>query len=92
MLNKNGSIAAASAITYALTMTAVRRVMRTAMDNGAAAAIGPPRQFIVALPYGATVKRNPRPVSDQTPPRPRPKSKSCGQGIAQRCLPVPPPW
>jgi len=66
VVNKNGSPTAASAISYALTMNAVRRVTRTAMDSGAADAIGLPREFIVALPYGgSTVKRNPRPFSDE---------------------------
>jgi len=65
MVNVDGSSSPATQISYGLTMNAVRRVMRTAMDSGAAAAIGLPREFIVALPYaGSNVRRNPRPFSD----------------------------
>jgi SulP family sulfate permease len=40
--------------------------MRAAMDSGAATALGLPREFIVALPFGGTTSgRNPRPFSDQ---------------------------
>ncbi len=66
VFNRDGSATVASVITQALALNAVRKVMRGAMDSGAAAAIGLPREFIVALPYGgATAKRNPRPFSDQ---------------------------
>jgi len=65
MVNSDGSSSPASQTTYQLTMNAMRRVMRAALDSGAAEAIGLPREFIVAIPYGGnTVKRNPRPFSD----------------------------
>jgi integrase len=65
MVNADGSSSPATQVSYALALNALRRVMRTAMDSGAAQAIGLPREFIVALPYGgSTVTRNPRPFSD----------------------------
>ena len=65
MANRDGSATPSSMVTYQLTMNALRRVMRDALDTGAADAIGLPREFIVAIPHGgSTVKRNPRPFSD----------------------------
>jgi integrase len=65
VFNVNGSPSVATATTYALTMSALRRVMRWAMDSGAAAKVGLPREFIVALPFGgATSFKNPRPFTD----------------------------
>lgn len=64
--NVDGSASTATAVTQALTLNALRRLMRAAMDSGAAAAIGLTREFIVALPFGGAVSfRNPRPFSDQ---------------------------
>lgn len=66
VFNKDGTASTATELSYSLTINAVRRVMRAAMDGGAAAAIGLPREFIVALPFGgATSVRNPRPFSDE---------------------------
>src|SRR6266700_1877821 len=46
-------------------MNAVRRVMRCAMDTGAAAHAQLSREFIVSIPYGGALShRNPRPFSD----------------------------
>jgi integrase len=66
VFNVDGSPSMATQATYSLSMNALRRVMRWALDNGAAAAIGLPREFIVAVPAGGTVLRsNPRPFSDE---------------------------
>ena len=56
----------ATATAYSLTMSALRRVMRWAMDSGAAASLGLPREFIVAIPFGGAPSfKNPRPFTDQ---------------------------
>lgn len=66
VFNKDGTPSTATTITYSLAVNALRRVMRAAMDSGAATALGLPRDFIVALPFGGTTSaRNPRPFSDQ---------------------------
>jgi integrase len=63
--NRDGSTSAATQITYALTMNAVRRVLRWALESGAAHPAGLPREFIVAFPFGgAPSSKNPRPFSD----------------------------
>ena len=65
IFNRDGSPSPATPTTYALTMNAVRRVMRCAMDTGAAATAQLSREFIVSIPYGgAFTHRNPRPFSD----------------------------
>jgi hypothetical protein len=65
IFNRDGSPTLATPTTYALTMNAVRRVMRCAMDTGAAAHAQLSRQFIVSIPYGGALShRNPRPFSD----------------------------
>lgn len=66
VFNKDGTPSTATTISYSLYLNALRRVMRAAMDSGAAAALGLPREFIVALPFGGTTTaRNPRPFSDE---------------------------
>ena len=61
----SGNPSITTATTYALTMNALRRVMRWAMDSGAASALGLPREFIVAIPFGGAVSfKNPRPFTD----------------------------
>jgi integrase len=66
MVNSAGTSASASKVSYALTFNALRRLMRAALDSGAATAMGLPREFIVAIPFGgSTVTRNPRPFSDE---------------------------
>ncbi len=66
MFNKDGTASTATNLSYSMTLNALRRVMRAAMDGGTAAAIGLPREFIVALPFGGTTAvRNPRPFSDE---------------------------
>ena len=63
--NRDGSTTAATPTTYALTMNAVRRVLRWALESGAAHTITLPREFIVAIPFGgAPSTKNPRPFSD----------------------------
>lgn len=63
MFNVDGSPSAATASTYSITMNAVRKVMRWALEEGSPA--GPPREFIVAIPAGETQAcHNPRPFSD----------------------------
>jgi integrase len=65
VFNADGSPPVATPTAYALTMNAVRRVMRHAMDSGAAATARLPREFIVTLPFGGALShRNPRPFSD----------------------------
>lgn len=65
MFNMDGSPAAATPTTYALSMNGLRRVMRWAMETGVAAAVGLPREFIVAIPAGGALSfKNPRPFSD----------------------------
>jgi len=65
VFNADGSPPVATPTTYALTMNAVRRVMRHAMDSGAAATAQLQREFIVTLPFGGALShRNPRPFSD----------------------------
>jgi len=65
VFNKDGTPSPATTISYSLALNALRRVMRAAMDSGAATALGLPREFIVALPFGGTTSaRNPRPFSD----------------------------
>ncbi len=55
----------ATATTYSLSMNALRRVMRWAMDSGAAATVGLGRQFVVSIPFGGGASfKNPRPFSD----------------------------
>ena len=67
VFNVNGQPSIATATTYPLIMNALRRVMRWAMDSGAASRIGLPREFIVAIPHGGTTSmKNPRPFSDET--------------------------
>ncbi|EID81578.1 hypothetical protein W59_02446 [Rhodococcus opacus RKJ300 = JCM 13270] len=66
VFNKDGTASTATNLSYSMTLNALRRVMRAAMDGGTAAAIGLPREFIVALPFGGTTAvRNPRPFSDE---------------------------
>jgi integrase len=63
VFNRDRSQTIATPTTYALTMNAVRRVMRFAMDTGAAVQLS--REFIVSIPYGGALShRNPRPFSD----------------------------
>lgn len=63
--NRDGSTTAASPTTYALTMNAVRRVLRWALESGAAYTAMLPREFSVAIPFGgAPSSKNPRPFSD----------------------------
>jgi len=65
VFNVDGSPSTATAISYSLAMNALRRVMRWAMDTGAADAVGLAREFIVAIPVGGAVSfKNPRPFSD----------------------------
>jgi len=65
VFNVSGSPSIATETTYSLTMNALRRVMRWAMESGAAAALGLPREFIVTIPFGgASSHRNPRPFTD----------------------------
>ena len=66
MFNVDGSPSTATPTTYALSMNALRRVMRWALETGAAEAIGLPRDFIVAVPAGGALSfKNPRPFSDE---------------------------
>jgi integrase len=61
----DGNPSPATATTYPLIMNALRRVMRWAMDSGAAATAGLARPFVVAIPYGGAVSfKNPRPFTD----------------------------
>lgn len=47
-------------------LASLRKVMRWAMDSGAAGALGLSREFVVAIPLGGAVpRRNPRPFSDE---------------------------
>lgn len=63
--NLDGRASPATKTTYSLTMNALRRVMRWAMDTGTAEAIGLPREFMVAVPTGGAPSfKNPRPFSD----------------------------
>jgi integrase len=65
IINGDGSPSLATPTTYALAMNAVRRVMRWAMDTGAAAPAQLSREFIVSIPYGGALShKNPRPFSD----------------------------
>ena len=65
IFNVNGQPSRATATTISLTLNALRRVMRWAMDSGAAATIRLPRQFIVAIPFGGGGSfKNPRPFTD----------------------------
>lgn len=65
VFNVNGQPSIATATTHSMTMNALRRVMRWAMESGAATAAGLGRQFIVAIPYGGAVSfKNPRPFTD----------------------------
>jgi integrase len=65
VFNVDGSSSPAKQISYALSMNALRRVMRWALDTGTAAAIELPREFIVAVPTGGALShKNPRPFSD----------------------------
>ncbi len=65
VFNADGSPTVATPTTYAFTMNAVRRVMRHAMDSGAAATAQISREFIVTIPFGGALShRNPRPFSD----------------------------
>lgn len=65
MFNVDGSPSTATQLSYSITMNGLRRVMRWAMDSGAAAAAHVPRDFIVAIPFGgAQSVKNPRPFSD----------------------------
>jgi integrase len=65
VFNLDGSPTVATPTTYALTMNAVRRVMRHAMDTGGAASVQLSREFIVCVPYGGAISyKNPRPFSD----------------------------
>src|SRR5664279_2443353 len=46
-------------------MNAVRRVLRWALESGAAGTAGLPREFVVAIPFGRSPSsKNPRPFSD----------------------------
>jgi len=65
VFNVSGSPSIATATTYSLTMNALRRVMRWAMDSGAASSVGLSREFIVAIPFGGAASfKNPRPFTD----------------------------
>ena len=65
MFNLDGSASTATPTTYSLSMNGLRRVMRWALESGAAEAVGLPREFIVAIPAGGAVSfKNPRPFSD----------------------------
>ena len=65
MFNMDGSASMATPTTYSLSMNGLRRVMRWALESGAAEAAGLSREFIVALPAGGAVSfKNPRPFSD----------------------------
>jgi len=65
VFNVDGSPSPATITTYALAMNAVRRVLRWALQSGAAETARLPREFIVAFPSGGAVStRNPRPFSD----------------------------
>jgi integrase len=55
-----------TAITRSCSFNALRRLLRTAMDNGAAGRLGLDREFIVAIPYGDTPPSRARtPFSDE---------------------------
>ncbi|MGO9899421.1 MAG: tyrosine-type recombinase/integrase [Solirubrobacteraceae bacterium] len=61
----DGNPSTATATSYPLIMNALRKVMRWAMDSGAAAAGGLSRPFVVAIPYGGAVSfKSPRPFTD----------------------------
>lgn len=63
MFNVDGSPSLATESTYAITMNAVRKVMRWSLEQDRPD--GPPREFITAFPAGqAKSRRNPRPFSD----------------------------
>jgi integrase len=65
VVNADGTPSIATATTYPLVMNALRRVMRWAMDCGAASAVGLGREFTVAIPAGgARSVANPRPFTD----------------------------
>lgn len=65
VFNVSGEPSIATATTSSLTLGALRRVMRWAMESGAAADVGLPREFLVAIPAGgATSFKNPRPFTD----------------------------
>jgi integrase len=65
LANRDRSTSPASPTTYALTMNAIRRVLRWALESGTAHPAGLPREFIVAFPFGgAPSSKNPRPFSD----------------------------
>lgn len=66
LFNVRGEPSVATEVTYPLTLNAVRRVLRWALESGAAAAAGLRREFVVAVPPGGgTTFRNPRPFSDE---------------------------
>jgi integrase len=65
VFNVNGEPSPATIVTYSLTMNALRRVMRWAMDSGAATGVGLAREFVVAIPFGGAPSfKNPRPFTD----------------------------
>src|SRR5664279_5169277 len=65
VVNRDGSTSPATPTSYALTMNAVRRVLRWALESGAAGTAGLPREFVVAIPFGRSPSsKNPRPFSD----------------------------
>lgn len=65
VFNVDGTPSTATATSYPIIMNALRRVMRWALDSGAAVTAGIPREFIVAIPPGgATSFKNPRPFTD----------------------------
>ena len=65
VVNRDGSTSPATPTSYALTMNAVRRVLRWALESGAAATAQLPREFVVAIPFGRSPSsKNPRPFSD----------------------------
>jgi integrase len=65
-IDAQGNPCPVTAVTRSCVFNAIRRLLRTAMDNGAADRLGLDRGFIVAVPYGDTPPTRARaPFSDE---------------------------
>ena len=65
VFNVDGTPSTATATTYWKLINALRKLMRWALESGAAETSGLPRGFIVAIPSGgALTSKNPRPFTD----------------------------
>lgn len=65
VFNVDGAPSTATPLSYSRAMNALRRVMRWALESGAATDVGLRRELIVAFPTGGNLpQRSPRPFSD----------------------------